>query len=245
MAAIKAHRTAIRVRFEARRNARRARGEVAFTREAYRTALDAGQPSSALRQDYVAAQEKLEDAERRAGAARSTVIETTPAADQAQAHRSQELSSDKARHDRQTFALRMALLVGMLGSAYYLLGRLRRRRSRYLPAIYAWIGASAVLALVMAGDYTSDYVEFSETGPLAISLVGVALTLGAFAALQRYLARRIPARRVRRSECPFCGFPIRGGRHCEGCGRLVVSACSRCHEPRRVGTEHCAACGKA
>jgi hypothetical protein len=243
--AIKAHQAAIRARFDAERGARAAQHEVEFTREAYRTALDAGQSSPVLEQDYVAAQKALDAAEARVGSARAKVDETAPAAEQAQTRRSQELRSDQAGHDRQTLALRLALLVTMLGSAYYLLGRLRRRRSRYLPAIYAWIGASAVLALVMAGDYTGDYVEFSEAGPLAISLAGIALTLAAFVALQRYLARRVPARRVRKGDCPFCGFPIRGGRHCEGCGRLVVSECSLCHEARRVGTEHCAACGKA
>lgn len=245
MAAIEAHQAAIRGRLDAERDARPARADVEFTREAYRTALDAGQPSAALEQDYVAAQEALKDAEGRVDTALAAVNETAPAAERAQARRSQERQSDQAGHDRQTFAIRLALLAAMLGSAYYLLGRLRRRRSRYLPAIYAWIGASGVLALVMAGDYTGNYVEFSETGPLAISLAGIALTLAAFVALQRYLARRIPARRVRRGECPFCGFPVRGGRHCEGCGRLVVSECSRCREPRRVGTAHCAACGKA
>jgi hypothetical protein len=245
MAAIKAHQAALRARFDAERDARAARHEVEFTREAYRTALDAGQPSRVLEQDYVAAQKALDAAEARIGATRANVHETAPAAEQAQERRSQELQSDQAEHDRQTFVLRLALLAAMLGSAYYLLGRLRRRRSRYLPAIYAWIGASGVLALVMAGDYTGDYVEFSKTGPLAISLAGIALTLAAFIALQRYLARRVPARRVRKGECPFCGFPVRGGHHCEGCGRLVVSGCSRCHESRRVGTEHCAACGKA
>jgi hypothetical protein len=244
-AAIEAHQAALLGSFHAARDAKAARNEVEFSREAYRTALDAGQPSAALERDYVAAQQALEDAARRVDAARAKVSETAPAARRAQAQRSEQRRSDQAGHDRQTFALRLALLVAMLGSAYYLLGRLRRRRSRYLPAIYAWIGASGVLALVMAGDYSGDYVEFSETGPLAISLAGIALTLVAFAALQRYLARRVPARRVRKAECPFCGFPARGGRHCEGCGRPAVSECSRCHEPRRVGTEHCAACGKA
>ncbi|HVQ59239.1 MAG TPA: hypothetical protein VMS60_10090 [Solirubrobacterales bacterium] len=244
-AAIDAHQAAMRARFDAGRDVRAAQHKVEFTREAYRTALDAGQSSAALQQDYVAAQETLDNAEGRVDAARATADETAPAAERAETHRSQELRSDQAGHDRWTFVLRLALLATMLGSAYYLLGRLRRRRSRYLPAIYAWIGASGVLALVMAGDYTGNYVEFSEAGPLAISLAGIALTLAAFVALQRYLARRVPARRVRKGECPFCGFPARGGRHCEGCGRLVVSECSRCREPRRVGTEHCAACGKA
>lgn len=243
--AIETNEAADRAHFGAQREVRAARSKVVRTREAYRTALDADHPAAALERDYVAAQAALDDAEGRLKAARAEVSESVPAAMRAESHLSQERHSEQTRHDRQTFLLRLALLAAMLGSSYYLLARLRRRRSRYLPAIYAWIGASGVLAIVMAGDYTGNYVEFSEVGPLAISLAGIALTLAAFVALQRYLARRVPARRVRKGECPFCGFPIRGGRHCEGCGRLVVSECSRCHEPRRVGAEHCAACGEA
>jgi len=245
LAAIEANEAANRAHLRAQREVRAARNEVARTREAYRTALDADRPAAALERDYVGAQAALDDAEGRLKAARAEVNETTAAAERAEARLGQERHSEQTGHDRQTFLLRLALLAAMLGSSYYLLARLRRRRPRYLPAIYAWIGASGVLAIVMAGDYTGNYVEFSEAGPLAISLAGIALTLAAFVALQRYLALRVPTRRVRRGECPFCGFPIRGGRHCEGCGRLVVSECSRCHEPRRVGADHCAACGKA
>jgi hypothetical protein len=79
-----------------------------------------------------------------------------------------------------------------------------------------------------------------------LALVGVVLTLSAFAALQRYLARRVPVRRVRRNQCPFCGYPVRGeGPFCEGCGRDVVAECATCGQPRRVGTARCAACGAA
>jgi hypothetical protein len=77
-----------------------------------------------------------------------------------------------------------------------------------------------------------------------LSLFGIVATIVAFAVLQRHLARRIPIRRVRKSECPFCGYPVTaGGVHCEGCGREVVGACSACGSGRRVGTAHCAACG--
>jgi hypothetical protein len=96
----------------------------------------------------------------------------------------------------------------------------------------------------MAVDYTDGYLAFDELGPLAISIAGVALTLVAFVALQRFLAKRIPLRRVRRGECPFCGFPLRDGRpHCEGCGRGVLASCSSCEEERRVGTPRCGYCG--
>jgi hypothetical protein len=140
--------------------------------------------------------------------------------------------------------LRLALLIGMLAASYRLLLRLRSRNSRYLPAALALIGATAVLAVTMAGDYSGSFIEFEEVGPLAISIAGIALTLAAFIALQRFLAKRVPARRVRRGECAFCGFPLRGTSHCEGCGRAAIAACSNCGQERRVGTPRCGNCGE-
>ena len=95
----------------------------------------------------------------------------------------------------------------------------------------------------MAGDYTTDYIDVGRSGPYLLSIAGIALTLFAFIGLQRHLAKRIPARRVRKHECPFCGFPVGKNNHCEGCGRSVVGACATCDGPRRVGTPHCVVCG--
>ena len=100
-----------------------------------------------------------------------------------------------------------------------------------------------MLSLVLAGDYVTDYIDVQQLGPLVLSAAGIALTLFAFWWLQRYLAQRLPLRRVRKGECPFCGYPLRGGDHCEGCGRNVVAECGSCRSPRRVGTLHCGACG--
>jgi hypothetical protein len=97
----------------------------------------------------------------------------------------------------------------------------------------------------MAGDYITDYVDPVALGPLVLALAGIVLTLLAFVALQRYLGRRVPIRRVRKRECPFCGFPVGENEHCEGCGRLVIAECATCAQPRRVGTLHCGACGHA
>jgi hypothetical protein len=248
---------------EGRRQARRAVNAARFERraavrglelrrEAYRTALDAGEPAAELGAEYEAAQERLASTSRELAAAVAAEARTRPPAiaveqrltelRQAAAEREEE---DRTRHDRIVFLLRLGLLTLMLGSAYRLLGRLRSRHSRYVPAALAWIGATAVLAGIMAVDYTGSYIEFGEVGPLAISIVGIVLTLAAFVALQRFLAKRVPARRVRRSECPFCGFPVRDKPHCEGCGRAVIASCASCQNDRRVGTPRCGHCGNA
>lgn len=223
-----------------------------LSREAYRTALDADEPSAELKLEYEVAQARLAAVSRKLAAGIETEARTRPAAEEAQERltelrreEAERADDDRVRHDRIVFVLRLALLALMLAGAYRLLIRLRSRNSRYLPAALAWVGATAILAIAMATDYTDSYIEFDEVGPLAISVVGVALTLAAFVALQRFLAKRVPARRVRRGECPFCGFPLRDKPHCEGCGRAVIASCSSCQEDRRVGTPRCGCCGNA
>lgn len=250
LGAIDRHMQASRAVDRARSERRAATRALELRREAYRTALDAGEPSAGLRLEYESAQagfaaasQDLKGAVAAEKRARPDAAEARQRLTELRRDASKRAETDQTRHDRIVFFLRLALLVLMLGGAYRLLGRLRSRNSRYLPAALAWIGATAVLAAVMAVDYTDSYIEFDEVGPLAISLAGIALTLGAFVALQPFLAKRVPARRVRRGECPFCGFPIRGKPHCEGCGRRVIASCSSCQNDRRVGTPRCACCG--
>jgi hypothetical protein len=216
---------------------------VADRREAYRTALEAKQPTARLARVYHRSDARYRLARGRYRAAQRAAAAVRPAAERAESHVARE-NERRSRHAaRVQFVSRLLLVLLALAGSYLLLGLLRRRHSRYFPVALAAVGASAVLALVMAGDYTSDYVEVGQTGPLLISIGGIVMTLLAFWALQRYLRRRIPARRVRRRECPFCGYPAGQNRHCEGCGRTLVGECTACQGPRRVGTAHCATCG--
>jgi hypothetical protein len=250
MAAIDRHRQAEGAAGDARRDLRAATRQMEIRREAYRTALDAGEPSAALQAEYEAARARFASISRELKTANAIEARTEPAAAEAEAQAIErradigaERDDEETKHDLIVFILRLALLILMLAVSYRLLIRLRSRNSRYVPAALALIGATAVLAIGMAGDYTGNFIEFDEVGPLAISIAGIALTLVAFVALQRFLAKRVPARRVRRGECSFCGFPLRGTRQCEGCGRAAIASCSNCHKDRRVGTPRCGYCG--
>jgi hypothetical protein len=224
-------------------SAGRARQDLEFAREAYRTALDAGRAAPALERAYQDAERTLDAAERTERSARAEAAAAQPAADAAYRRASQEALDATRQSEVVTFLLRLGLLLVALAVGYSLLVRLRRSSSRYLPVAFALVASVAILALVMAGDYLTAHIDVEQLGPLVLSLVGIAVTLAAFWWLQRYLARRIPQRRVRKGECPFCGYPVRSGEHCEGCGRMVVGECTTCHRPRRVGTLHCAECG--
>jgi hypothetical protein len=248
--AITRNEDAVFERGRARSQFRAARSNLEIKREAFRTALESGAPTADLEAAYRDAQARLSAAGQAIRDAQGKVAATEPAASAAReelqdANRKAyaDYAEEQDNHDRQTFILRLLWVLGLLGAGYRLLGRLRAERSRYLPVGLAWIGAAALTGVVMAVDYAGDYIEFSDAGPLAISLAGIALTLVAFVALQRYLQRRVPLRRVRKGMCPFCGFPVGEGEHCEGCGRAVKAPCGTCQAPRRVGTQHCAACG--
>jgi len=237
------------LRTATRRQAAR-RQQLVDRREAYRTALDEGRRDSLLERRYRAAQAGYAGAQTQRRAAAQSRVAAAPAA---RAVRRQLTAADEReqaridrlqRHDdRVSLARRLALVLLTLAAFYVLLGRLRRRRSRYIPAAMAGVAAVTLLALVMAVDYLTDYIEITDLGVLVLSVAGAFMTLAAFAALQRYLARRIPERRVRKRECPFCGYPVGDNGHCEGCGRDVIAECATCHTARRVGTRHCGACG--
>ncbi len=216
-----------------------ARVQEETTRETYRTKLDAGQPATAEEALYRAAQAERTRTEGLAEVARKRLVQVQPAGDAAQARLERDFESGRNDREQQTFLLRLAAVVAALAASYGLLEFLRRRRSRYLPTGMAAIGASAGMAVVMTGDY----LDVQRTGPIVLSLVGITLTVTALVAYQRYLAHRLPARRVRKGECPYCGYPNRAGTHCEGCGRPAVAACTTCAQPRRVGARYCTSCG--
>jgi hypothetical protein len=227
------------------------RRELVDRREAYRTGLDEGRRDPGLERRYRAGQLAYERAQQRRLAAVRAYYAAVPAARAAEdresaiGRREQARLEAQRRHDgRVSLARRLVFVLAWLGLSYLLLDRLRRRRSRWLIAGFASVAAIALLALVMAIDYLTDYIEVTELGVLVLAAAGTLMTIGAFAVLQRYLARRLPERRVRKRECPFCGYPAGAGPHCEGCGRDVLGACTSCHAERRIGTRRCAACGQ-
>jgi len=220
-----------------------AKGNVAERRERYRTALEAGDDAAPrLRAQYLAAERALARARREVRAAQREVRATAPEAARAERRITGVQDDERRNEERYAFFARFALVLVSLGVGYWLLARMRRRNSHYLPLAAGALAYATILALVLAVDYLTDYWDPAELGVLVLAAIGVAATVAAYWVLQRYIARRMPVRRVRRGQCPFCGFPVRGD-HCEGCGRDVIAPCARCEAPRRVGAAHCAACG--
>ena len=228
-----------------RERARRARRDVEFTREEYRTALDERRQAPRLQREYREAQATFATTERQRRAAETQLQRVSPSAEAAERRRFAELERRQDRRELYTFLFRVLLVVPFIAMAFVLVIALHRRRSRYIPLGLGFAAFAAILTWVLAGDYLTDYIDPLDLGVLVLSLFGTAWTVFAFFLVQRYLGRRLPLRRVRRGECPFCGYPVRGNEACEGCGRDVFAPCARCSAPRRVGAPRCGTCGAA
>lgn len=150
-----------------------------------------------------------------------------------------ELPCEIPGHEAIQIGIRLGFILVLCLIGFWVLYRLRRSGSRFLPLGFALAATGVIMALVFAFHYTFEYADF---GPLILSLFGAAATVGVFVAVQRLLAKRIPAMRVRKGDCPYCGYPVRG-QHCEGCGRETIAPCATCEADRRVGSLHCVACG--
>jgi hypothetical protein len=229
--------------FAAQDRNRAALQQLVLAREAYRTALEAHRPARVLGVRYDAAQARLAAARAAVAAAERQVRAAQPAAAEAERRAEHSFASTAHRQARDSFLARLGLVAVTIVVAYLLLALLRRRPSRWYPLAGSAVAAAVVLSLVLASDYATDYFDPFRWGIALIAVFGIVATLLAYWALQRYVTRRLPQRRIRRGECPFCGYPVRGNAHCEGCGRDVVAPCPRCQAPRRVGTPRCGVCG--
>jgi hypothetical protein len=232
-------------RFRAEQTVRRTRSELELRRERYRTALDAGEPAAALRTRYLAANAAFEQARTSRQRAARAEAAARPAATAAQERVSSDVEKRRDRQELVIFLLRTGAAVVFVLLGYLLLTRLRDKGSRWFPLSGSVVLFATVFAFVVAVDYLTDYFDPFDAGILLLSLIGVAATVVAFWLLQRYLARRLPLRRVRRRQCPYCGFPVDDNERCEGCGREVQAACAHCAAPRRIGAPFCGACGRA
>jgi hypothetical protein len=222
---------------------RRALENLELRREAYRTALEAGQPAGRLRAQYDAAQRQFAAADRELREAERAANAARPAAEAEQRNLSRRIDKAYDRQQRDSFFARLGFVVLWIGGAYGLLVWGRRRASRWFPLAGSVIASATIMAFVLASDYLTDYLEPFDWGVAGIAALGIVATLLVYWGVQRYLIRRIPQRRVKRHQCPFCGYPVGSNLHCEGCGREVVAPCTKCDAPRRVGTAYCAACG--
>jgi hypothetical protein len=239
-----AQERAAKAREEADARLDRERTDLDLAKDALDIALAKGAPSAKVEASYDRALAEFKTAQMSDDQAHAAADRANAKADAVNRAHDRRLQSPARQW--AVAGIRLGFIVLWFFASLRLTTALRQSRSRFVPLGFAGVGVGAITALVYATDYITDYIDPLDMGPIVLSAVGAVATIAAFVGLQRWLARRIPGRRVRNGECPFCGHPVRGdARHCEGCGRAVIASCTSCGAPRRVGAPHCGACGQA
>lgn len=223
-----------------------ARSELGLAKNDFDIAAAKGAPTAAAERRYRTAEDRFAEAEEDAARAAEHADDAQAAVEAFDRARERE---SHARHDWMVAGVRFAFIVGWLLVSLRLTSRLRERNSRFQPLAFAAIAAGVITAVVYATDYITEFIDPLELGPIVLSGIGTLATMGAFVGLQEWLERRLPGKRVRNSECPYCGHPVRPmadgnpAPFCEGCGHQVTEPCGACGSPRRVGSAHCPHCG--
>lgn len=217
------------------------------TRADLNLAVDRGEETAALEEQYRQAQEAAAETRELLAVANTEMNEAQAEVETINEAKEQRIEdADSSWRHWLVAGLRFLFIGGLLLGSLYWTQRLRNRESRYVPIGFALTASATIMAFTFLIDYITDYIDILELGPIVLSLLGIAATIAAFALLQRYLAKRVGRTRVRKGECPFCAFPVRPEQaHCEGCGRMVAAECTSCQQTRRVGSPFCANCGAA
>lgn len=238
---------------EARVARDQARAEYEFRREEYRVALEKGLDDPALAASHESAKSAYEEAEARyqiAEAARAN-LETDLSArqktyDDVLARVSKAFDRANGRYEVIAFILRFAYALPLFALSVWLWLALRRRRPRHLILATAFMAFAGLQALGLLGQY--GWYLLRDVGQIALSVAGSAVCVAGLIAIQRWAAnaRRLTLARLRRRQCPGCGFPLTpGAAYCAGCGRKLTSTCPRCGQETLIEAPFCSNCGLA
>lgn len=236
--------------WEAKQRVEALRGRRDTARERYRTELDAGVKNAKLEHAYRDADQRATAAEASLGklkrdqSAASVKLKQFDRSQFGERRRIEDrMQANQRVESGLIFLLRALLAFGTLALSLALIRKVAERSPRTLPLAQAAVGASALLAMSMIVDYSEVSFDFESLGPLGLSALGCILTIAGFFALQRYLRKRRPVRRLRSGECRTCGYPAGQSVFCESCGEQLLETCASCGQSRRIGVAHCRVCG--
>src|SRR5207237_7419863 len=136
-----------------------------------------------LEREYTAAQSEYAAAQRELNQARAEQAAAAPAARAAQRSAENEVGAALQRQARDSFLARLAFVLLSIGFAYWLLAYMRRRQTRWFPLAGSVVAFATIFALVLTGDYVTDYLNPFEWGIAIVSLIGIAATSLAYVAV--------------------------------------------------------------
>lgn len=228
-----------------------ARSEWEYRKEEYRLALERGRDDPALARlheeagaSYETAREtySLAEATRRSLEARQAAPRAEYNAAALTVHESYQHAVD--RYELIVFLLRFCYALPLFAGSVWAWLALRRRQGRNLTVATAFMSFAGLQAIALVFQY--GWYVLRDIGPIALSVTGSGVCVAGLVALKRWSSnpRRLSMARLRRSQCPYCGYPLSAGlAHCAGCGRGLALACPECGRDNLPETPYCSHCG--
>ncbi len=236
---------------QARAAMEQARSEYEFRREEYRVALERGLDDPRLAAAHEAARTAYESA--RTALDLTNAVRASLEAKAAGPRRAYEAACQEAQKEYERavdryqlilFGLRFGYALPLFALSVWAWLHLRRRRSRHLTLGTAFLAFAGIQAAALVFQY--GWYLLRDIGPLALSVSGSAICIAGLAALRRWAtsSKRLAAARLRRGQCPSCGYPLAGsGAYCAGCGRGLAAPCQACGRDVVPQSGFCPHCG--
>ncbi|HDH45367.1 MAG TPA: zinc ribbon domain-containing protein [Thermococcus sp.] len=214
-----------------------------FKREEYRVALESGNATKELEQEYLKAKEEYEKAYLKYLGAKSAYDDVHNKLQELSSQIQELMQNANEEYNRAYQVYRLKVL--MLKLAFVLpifvisLLLLRKYKNIYTSSLIAY---SALLLIYLTLSAIWNIVHI-----IGISLFGAVATLAALYYLRKeyFKPERVYKRRIAQNKCYNCGFPIKDDYlNCPNCGAKLKEKCEHCGALKPIHLQFCPYCGQ-
>ena len=214
-----------------------------FKREEYRVALESGNATKELEQEYLKAKEEYEKAYLKYLGAKSAYDDVHNKLQELSSQIQELMQNANEEYNRAYQVYRLKVL--MLKLAFVLpifvisLLLLRKYKNIYTSSLIAY---SALLLIYLTLSAIWNIVHI-----IGISLFGAVATLAALYYLRKeyFNPERVYKRRIAQNKCYNCGFPIKDDYlNCPNCGAKLKEKCEHCGALKPIHLQFCPYCGQ-
>ncbi|MCD6141053.1 MAG: zinc ribbon domain-containing protein [Thermococcus sp.] len=214
-----------------------------FKREEHRVALESGNATKELEQEYLKAKEEYEKAYLKYLGAKSAYDDVHNKLQELSSQIQELMQNANEEYNRAYQVYRLKVL--MLKLAFVLpifvisLLLLRKYKNIYTSSLIAY---SALLLIYLTLSAIWNIVHI-----IGISLFGAVATLAALYYLRKeyFKPERVYKRRIAQNKCYNCGFPIKDDYlNCPNCGAKLKEKCEHCGALKPIHLQFCPYCGQ-
>ncbi|KPU62272.1 hypothetical protein EP1X_09635 [Thermococcus sp. EP1] len=214
-----------------------------FKREEYRVALENGNVTEELKNEYVKAKEEYEKAYFQYLGAKSAYEKIHNQLEELNS-KIQELSMRaNAEYNRayQAYRLKVLALKLLFALPIFILSFLLLKRYKNIYTL-SMISYSSLLLIYLLLSVIWNTIQI-----IGLSLFGAFATLLALYYIRReyFKPERVYKRRIAQNKCYNCGFPIKEDYlHCPNCGTPLKEKCEHCGALKPIHLQFCPYCGQ-